>query len=135
MTLWRRARPHDHGMTTAHAYTVDQQLVDGPHKDLRRARAAAVDIVPTTTGGGGRPARLGMARRPTTHRGDGWAGLTDTKVDVAELVSAGLTNQQVASRLAMSRFTVGAHLRRIYKMLRIVNRTQLPGAITRASSS
>jgi len=40
-----------HGfMTTAHAYTADQRLVDAPHKDLRRARSAAVSIVPTTTG-------------------------------------------------------------------------------------
>jgi glyceraldehyde 3-phosphate dehydrogenase len=37
-------------LTTAHAYTADQRLVDAPHKDLRRARAAAVNIVPTTTG-------------------------------------------------------------------------------------
>lgn len=37
-------------MTTIHAYTADQNLMDGPHKDLRRARAAAVNIVPTTTG-------------------------------------------------------------------------------------
>ncbi|MBO6585429.1 MAG: type I glyceraldehyde-3-phosphate dehydrogenase [Gracilimonas sp.] len=37
-------------MTTIHSYTGDQQLVDGPHKDLRRARAAAANIVPTTTG-------------------------------------------------------------------------------------
>lgn len=37
-------------MTTIHAYTGDQQLVDGPHKDLRRARAAAYNVVPTTTG-------------------------------------------------------------------------------------
>jgi glyceraldehyde 3-phosphate dehydrogenase len=37
-------------MTTVHAYTGDQNLVDGPHKDLRRARAAAVNIVPTSTG-------------------------------------------------------------------------------------
>jgi len=37
-------------MTTIHAYTGGQQLVDGPHKDLRRARAAAQNIVPTTTG-------------------------------------------------------------------------------------
>ena len=37
-------------MTTIHAYTGDQALVDGPHKDLRRARAAATNIVPTTTG-------------------------------------------------------------------------------------
>ena len=33
-------------MTTVHAYTGDQQLVDGPHSDLRRARAAAINIVP-----------------------------------------------------------------------------------------
>ena len=37
-------------MTTVHAYTNDQQLLDLPHKDLRRARAAAVSIIPTTTG-------------------------------------------------------------------------------------
>jgi glyceraldehyde 3-phosphate dehydrogenase len=37
-------------MTTVHAYTGDQMLIDGPHKDLRRARSAAVSIVPTTTG-------------------------------------------------------------------------------------
>lgn len=37
-------------MTTTHAYTSDQRLVDAPHKDLRRARAAAANIVPTTTG-------------------------------------------------------------------------------------
>ena len=37
-------------MTTIHAYTGDQQLVDGPHKDLRRARASAINITPTSTG-------------------------------------------------------------------------------------
>jgi glyceraldehyde 3-phosphate dehydrogenase len=37
-------------MTTVHAYTQDQNLQDGPHSDLRRARAAAINIVPTSTG-------------------------------------------------------------------------------------
>ena len=37
-------------MTTIHAYTADQKLVDSPHKDLRRARHAAVSIIPTSTG-------------------------------------------------------------------------------------
>lgn len=37
-------------MTTVHAYTADQNLQDGPHKDLRRARAAALNIIPTKTG-------------------------------------------------------------------------------------
>ena len=41
----------EHGvMTTIHAYTADQNLQDGPHKDMRRARAAAVNLVPTSTG-------------------------------------------------------------------------------------
>jgi glyceraldehyde 3-phosphate dehydrogenase len=41
----------EHGlMTTIHAYTADQNLQDGPHKDLRRARAAAANLVPTSTG-------------------------------------------------------------------------------------
>ena len=40
-----------HGlMTTIHAYTADQRIVDLPHKDLRRARAAALNLIPTTTG-------------------------------------------------------------------------------------
>ncbi|MBW2998179.1 type I glyceraldehyde-3-phosphate dehydrogenase [Candidatus Woesearchaeota archaeon] len=37
-------------LTTIHSYTADQRLVDAPHKDLRRARSAAINIVPTTTG-------------------------------------------------------------------------------------
>ena len=41
----------EHGfITTCHAYTSDQQLLDGPHKDPRRARAAALSIIPTSTG-------------------------------------------------------------------------------------
>jgi glyceraldehyde 3-phosphate dehydrogenase len=40
---------HGH-MTTIHAYTSDQQLLDAPHKDLRRARAAATNLIPTSTG-------------------------------------------------------------------------------------
>src|ERR687894_1228768 len=41
----------EHGlMTTIHAYTADQNLQDGPHKDLRRARAAAINLVPTSAG-------------------------------------------------------------------------------------
>ena len=37
-------------LTTVHAYTNDQMVLDAPHKDLRRARAAAVNIIPTSTG-------------------------------------------------------------------------------------
>src|SRR6185437_7802938 len=37
-------------MTTIHAYTNDQSILDLPHKDLRRARAAAINLIPTSTG-------------------------------------------------------------------------------------
>ena len=37
-------------MTTTHAYTGDQRIVDAPHGDMRRARAAAINIIPTSTG-------------------------------------------------------------------------------------
>jgi glyceraldehyde 3-phosphate dehydrogenase len=41
----------EHGfMTTVHAYTATQPILDAPHKDLRRARAAAINLIPTTTG-------------------------------------------------------------------------------------
>ena len=55
-----------HGlMTTIHAYTADQSLLDGPHKDLRRARAAALNLVPTSTGAAqGARARHPRARGP-----------------------------------------------------------------------
>lgn len=45
-------------MTTIHAYTSDQELVDGSHKDLRRARAAALNMIPTTTGAAGALSRV-----------------------------------------------------------------------------
>ncbi len=57
-------------MTTIHAYTADQQLVDGPHKDLRRARAAAVNIVPTTTGAA---KAIGLVLPHLNGKLDGWS--------------------------------------------------------------
>jgi glyceraldehyde 3-phosphate dehydrogenase len=53
-------------MTTVHAYTGDQMLLDGPHKDLRRARSAAANIVPTTTR---RPDRWSRCSAGTTTSG------------------------------------------------------------------
>ena len=75
-TAWRPSAKviHDnfgieHGlMTTIHSYTNDQRILDLPHKDLRRARAAALNIIPTTTGaakavGAGDPGAQGQVRR------------------------------------------------------------------------
>lgn len=57
-------------MTTIHAYTQDQNLQDGPHKDLRRARAAALNIVPTTTGAA---KAIGLVLPELSGRLDGYA--------------------------------------------------------------
>ncbi len=83
-------------MTTIHAYTGDQQLVDGPHKDLRRARAAAANIVPTTTGAA---AAVGLVLPHLDGKLDGMAvrvpvpdgSLTDFTV----LVNKDVTEEQV----------------------------------------
>ena len=55
----------------------------------------------------------------------GWSSLTTTEETVAEAVSQGLTNRQVANRLYMSPHTVDSHLRHIYWKLGINSRTQL----------
>ena len=57
-------------MTTIHSYTNDQQLLDLPHKDLRRARAAALSMIPTTTGAalGGRRSAAGAQGQARRHR-------------------------------------------------------------------
>ena len=62
----------EHGlMTTIHAYTADQRLQDMPHKDLRRARAAALNLIPTTDRRreGGRPGAAGAQRQAQRDRG------------------------------------------------------------------
>ena len=85
-------------MTTIHAYTGDQMLLDGPHKDLRRARAAAVNIVPTSTGAArtaglvvpGLAGRLdGVAVRVPVEDGS----LTDLAAVVGQEVSAAQVNE------------------------------------------
>ncbi|MBA3293091.1 MAG: type I glyceraldehyde-3-phosphate dehydrogenase [Actinomycetota bacterium] len=57
-------------MTTIHAYTADQNLQDGPHSDLRRARAAALNIVPTSTGAA---AAIGLVLPDLKGKLDGYA--------------------------------------------------------------
>ena len=79
-------------MTTVHAYTGDQQLVDGLHKDPRRARAAALNIVPTTTGAA---RATGLVLPSVQGRLDGLAlrvpvpdgSITDLVANVASTVS------------------------------------------------
>jgi glyceraldehyde 3-phosphate dehydrogenase len=75
-------------MTTIHAYTQDQNLQDAPHKDLRRARAAAINVVPTSTGAA---KAIGLVLPDLLGKLDGYAlrvpvptgSVTDLTVDVS----------------------------------------------------
>ena len=80
-------------MTTIHAYTQDQNLQDGPHRDLRRARAAALNIVPTSTGAA---KALGVVLPELKGKLDGYAlrvpvptgSVVDLTVEVSKSASA-----------------------------------------------
>jgi len=80
-------------MTTIHAYTADQNLQDGPHKDLRRARAAALNMVPTSTGAA---KAIGLVLPELQGKLDGYAvrvpvptgSATDLTVQLSREVSA-----------------------------------------------
>ena len=80
-------------MTTVHAYTQDQNLQDGPHKDLRRARAAALNIVPTSTGAA---KAIGLVLPELKGKLDGYAlrvpiptgSCTDLTTELAESATA-----------------------------------------------
>jgi len=84
-------------MTTVHAYTADQNLQDGPHSDLRRARAAAVNIIPTSTGAA---KALGLVLPELVGKLDGYAlrvpvptgSITDLTIETG---TTGLTVAQV----------------------------------------
>ena len=80
-------------MTTVHAYTADQNLQDGPHSDLRRARAAAVNVVPTSTGAA---KAIGLVMPELNGKLDGFAlrvpvptgAITDLTVEASRAVTA-----------------------------------------------
>ncbi|MFB4280198.1 MULTISPECIES: type I glyceraldehyde-3-phosphate dehydrogenase [unclassified Nonomuraea] len=87
-------------MTTIHAYTQDQNLQDGPHKDLRRARAAALNVVPTSTGAA---KAIGLVLPELKGKLDGFAmrvpiptgSATDLTVDVSRDVTVEEVNAAV----------------------------------------
>jgi glyceraldehyde 3-phosphate dehydrogenase len=84
-------------MTTIHAYTQDQNLQDGPHKDLRRARAAALNIVPTSTGAA---KAIGLVMPELNGKLDGYAlrvpiptgSVTDLTAELAKSASVAEIN-------------------------------------------
>jgi len=95
-----------HGlMTTIHAYTADQRLLDAPHKDLRRARAAAVNLIPTSTGAAN---ALGLVIPELEGRLNGFAvrvpvptgSIVDLTVEVERATSVAEINAAFAERAA-----------------------------------
>ncbi|MFE0020834.1 type I glyceraldehyde-3-phosphate dehydrogenase [Amycolatopsis sp. NPDC059021] len=99
--LHRAFGVHRGVLTTIHSYTNDQSLLDGPHKDLRRARAAAVNMIPTSTGAA---RAIGEVLPQLEGRLDGVAirvpvengSLTDLTVELARPVTAAQVNRAFA---------------------------------------
>ena len=87
-------------MTTIHAYTADQRLQDAPHSDLRRARAAAVNMVPTSTGAA---AAVGLVLPELKGKLDGFAvrvpTITDSITDLTFTASREVTKEEVNAAL------------------------------------
>jgi glyceraldehyde 3-phosphate dehydrogenase len=92
----------EHGlMTTIHAYTADQNLQDGPHRDLRRARAAAMNLVPTSTGAA---KAVGLVLPELNGRLHGFAVRapvpTGSMVDLTFVASQATTKEEVNAAFA-----------------------------------
>ena len=87
-------------MTTIHSYTNDQHVLDFPHKDLRRARAAAINMIPTTTGAA---KAIGLVMPELKGKLDGYAMRVPTPnvsvVDLVALVSKPATAEEVNAAL------------------------------------
>jgi len=87
-------------MTTIHSYTNDQNVLDYPHKDLRRARAAAINMIPTTTGAA---VAIGLVMPALKGKLDGYAMRVPTPnvsvVDLSALISKPATAQAVNAEL------------------------------------
>jgi glyceraldehyde 3-phosphate dehydrogenase len=87
-------------MTTIHSYTNDQHVLDFPHKDLRRARAAAINMIPTTTGAA---KAIGLVMPELKGKLDGYAMRVPTPnvsvVDLVALVSKPTTTEEVNAAL------------------------------------
>jgi len=87
-------------MTTIHSYTNDQNVLDFPHKDLRRARAAAINMIPTTTGAA---KAIGLVMPALKGKLDGYAMRVPTPnvsvVDLVALVSKKTSTEEVNAAL------------------------------------
>ena len=87
-------------MTTIHSYTNDQPILDFPHKDLRRARAAAINMIPTTTGAA---KAIGLVMPQLKGKLDGYSMRVPTPnvsvVDLVALVSKNTTTEAVNAAL------------------------------------
>lgn len=127
-TLWEWARRAiGHGGTEAGALRLSTGITVNvrcePVESATETVGALVhmDAPPGESSAGTRPSRTKRAHRQTF----GWASLSPSQLGIAELVATGLTNQEVAARLYLSRHTIDFHLRAIYSKLGIDSRVKL----------
>ncbi len=105
----------------------------GQNGDAVRAFEQALELYQTTAAAWdgrrvrGRLRALGVQRRSTSAERpqQGWAALTDSELEVARLVAAGLTNAKAAEQLFVSPHTIGTHLRHIFAKLDVNSRVEL----------
>jgi DNA-binding CsgD family transcriptional regulator len=90
-----------------------------------------LDVAPGSSASGAEPPDVSFSESKTF----GWASLTESERSVADLVAEGLTNREAASRLFLSRHTVDAHLRHIYRKLGIRSRTELARVVAQHSAT
>jgi len=87
-------------MTTIHSYTNDQNVLDFPHKDLRRARAVAINMIPTTTGAAN---AIGLVMPQLKGKLDGYSMRVPTPdvsvVDLVAILSRDTTSEEVNAAL------------------------------------
>ncbi len=91
-------------MTTIHSYTNDQNVLDFPHKDLRRARAAAINMIPTSTGAA---KAIGLVMPELKGKLDGYSMRVPTPnvsvVDLVCLLSQNTTRRKKSTRRSRRR--------------------------------
>jgi DNA-binding CsgD family transcriptional regulator len=110
----------------AHELAIDA-VVDAVGSDRYEALAAEGAAMAWTEALDYATRGRGQRKRPTS----GWESLTPTEQAVVKLVAEGLSNQQVAQRLFISRRTVGTHLTHVFAKLGLSNRSELTAAAVR----
>jgi sigma-54 dependent transcriptional regulator, acetoin dehydrogenase operon transcriptional activator AcoR len=136
-TLWEWARQAiargetdagDLRLSTGIAVTVRCEPVESATETV--GALVHLDVARRASSAKGRPSKKKRGRRQTF----GWASLSPSQLGIAELVASGLTNQEMAARLYLSRHTIDFHVREIYTKLGIDSRVKLARLVSEHSA-